>query len=65
MDTFLTIIIAIGVIIASLVFLSSSICAFSSGVDSGSRILGAFIALVSLSIVIGGVMQIAKMNRKR
>jgi hypothetical protein len=59
-----TIALAFAVIIAAIVCLSSSVCAVSSGMDPATRVLGAIFAIGSLSLAIGGVMLIARMNRK-
>ena len=64
MKIFNTIALAFGVIIAGLVCLSSSVCAVSRDMDPATRVLGAIFAIGSLSLAIGGVMLIARMNRK-
>ncbi len=60
-----TILIAVVVLIASLFFVSSSICVVSSGMDAGGRALGSFIALLCLGVIIGGVFVIGRIHRNQ
>jgi len=70
MKTFATIALSLVIIIASLVFLSSSICAVSSGMNSmdrftwRDRVLFVSIALIAFGAIFGSVRLIAKLNRQ-
>lgn len=59
-----TIALALLVIIASLLFISSSICMVSSGLNTNGRIFVGVFALCSLGVIIGGVCLIARIHRK-
>jgi hypothetical protein len=52
------------VVVAALAFLLSSLCAVSTGWSGGGRAGFALTALIFLAIAVGGVMLIAKLNRK-
>jgi uncharacterized membrane protein len=58
--------IALGIIVAvaGLASLLSSVCAVSGGWSANGRAGFAFTALIFLGIAVGGVMLIAKINRK-
>ncbi len=63
MNILFTIVLGFGVIIAALVFISSSICAVQN-TDVTTRTLGTVAALVSLGLALGGALLIAKINRE-
>jgi hypothetical protein len=63
MKILLTIVIGLGVLIAALLFVASSMCAFASGFSASGRMTSATIALVSLAVMLGGVYAIARLNK--
>ena len=60
-----TIILGFAVLIATLFFLSCSICAVSSGIPSQSRAIAVVFALVSLAVMIGGMSLIAGLYKAK
>jgi hypothetical protein len=60
-----TIVIGLAVLVAALVFLTSSICAVGRGLSAPDRVTSGVIALVSLGVTIGGAYLIAYINRKK
>ena len=65
MNTILTIVIGFAVLIATLLFLSCSVCAVTGGISGQERTISTVIALVSLGAIIGGVSLIARINRSK
>lgn len=69
MKTFATIALSLVIIIAGVVFLSSSICAVSSGMNSmdrfklSDRLLFVSIALIAFGVIFGSIRLIARLNR--
>jgi len=70
MKTLATIALSLVIIVASLAFVSYSICAVSSGMNSvdrftwSDRLLFVSIALISYGVIYGSVRLIARLNRK-
>jgi hypothetical protein len=60
-----TVALGLFVAIASLVCFLSSMCAVNGGLGGGDRTGFAITAFVSLGVAIGGVLLIAKINRKQ
>jgi hypothetical protein len=65
MNIVFTIVIGFAVLIATLLFLSCSICAVGAGLSGQDRALVVFIALASLGVMVGGVYLIARINRSQ
>jgi hypothetical protein len=64
MNIVFTFAIGFAVLIATLLFLSCSLCAVSGGLSGqGGRAVPAVLALVSLGVMVGGVYLIAHINR--
>jgi hypothetical protein len=59
-----TILIGFVVLIASLLFLSCSICAVSWDVPGDARAISVIFALVSLGAMVGGIYAIARLYRR-
>lgn len=64
MNTIATIFLALVVIVAALLFIASSLCAVSGGLNPSSRIIGGIFALCCLGAMIGGSLLIAKIHRE-
>jgi hypothetical protein len=64
MNIVATIFLAIAVIVAALLFVASSICAASGGLNPSGRIIGGVFALCCLGAMIGGTLLIAKIHRE-
>ena len=58
-----TIVIGFAVLIATLFFLSCSICAVSSGMSGQGRAISVIFALVSLGVMVGGLYLIGAVNK--
>ncbi|HEX3739195.1 MAG TPA: hypothetical protein VHV29_05655 [Terriglobales bacterium] len=59
-----TIALALVVIVASLLFIVSSICMVSGASVAGGRILGGVFALCCLGVIVGGMSLIARIHGK-
>jgi multisubunit Na+/H+ antiporter MnhC subunit len=64
MNIVFTILIGFAVLIATLLFLSCSLCAVSGGLSGQGRAISVVLALVSLGVMTGGVYLIARINRR-
>jgi hypothetical protein len=64
MNIVFTILIGFAVLIATLLFLSCSLCAVGGGLSGQGRAISVVLALVSLGVMIGGVYLIARINRR-
>ncbi len=64
MRIFLTIILSLGLIIAALLPLMFSSCAFGRGVSAGVRANYGFLALLDLVVIAAGIWAIGRLNRK-
>jgi hypothetical protein len=59
-----TIALTLVVIVASLLFIISTLCMVSGASLAGGRMLGGVFALCCLGVIIGGMSAIAKIHRK-
>jgi hypothetical protein len=64
MKVIATIFLALLVIIAALLFVASSICAVSGGLNPSDRMIGGVFALCCMGAMIGGISLIAKIYRE-
>jgi hypothetical protein len=65
MNIVFTIVIGFAVLIATLLFLSCSLCAVTGGLSGQGGAISAVLALVSLGVMIGGVSLIARINQSK
>jgi len=64
MNIIATIFLALVVIVAALLFVASSLCTVSGGLNPSGRIIGGVLALCCLGVMSGGTLLIAKIHRK-
>ncbi len=64
MKIFATVVLAILVIVAALIFILSSTCALSSGMSHFDRMTFAAFALADAGAIAAGIWTIVKLNRK-
>jgi hypothetical protein len=65
MNIVFTIVIGLAVLVATIFFLSCSLCAVSGGLSGQGRAISVVLALVSLGVMVGGVFLIARINQSK